>query len=241
MNKRQAGFGAVEVILIVLVVGLLGFIAVQYIGNRDRQNGDSSQQDQSNNSESKKVANKEYKNTLAGFTVKYPETWKLETSNSEQGGSEYPTTSTTITSPNKNVLNLNVGYGGKGGGCFPKTSDIPHASGNECNTEEFLSKEKINATASYTDDQGTKEYPVYLVAKKFTGIDDKTVYIIGLETEYGVPLELNKPHMGFYLSNMEFYSGKYHIYAYAQGSSPDFLNSEDGEAIKTTLRSFSLN
>lgn len=85
MNKKQAGFGVVEVSLIILVIGLLGFLAVRFIGSQaDKKQNDSnpsiSADERATVDEPDTAAAKW---TLAtsgqgGFSIRIPDGWAVD-------------------------------------------------------------------------------------------------------------------------------------------------------------------
>lgn len=185
------------------------------------------------------------------FNMTLKKGWKSVTQQDEQTGD--PTTATTITLPSGQLLTVSVDYGGKGGDCQPRESDVPHHSDNACPTLEYLSKETIAQTVNRGYENKAQNIPIYLVTARYSAGKSETkasetYYFIGLETEEYAPIILNKATMGLY-AGYSFFAVfddedgmlKHYIYANAKNSSEDFLQSQDAEDIKEALRSFKFN
>ncbi|MCK9641744.1 MAG: hypothetical protein M0R39_17715 [Prolixibacteraceae bacterium] len=247
-NSKQQGFGVVEAILIIVIIGIIGG-AGWYVWSSQQKhydNIDGTTAPTSTQPTPTTTPSDTYTDSVANFSVKYPTTWKLVTTKATQA--DLPTVSTTITSPTGTKLLLKTDYGGKGGYCEPKPQDKPYQAGNTCPTAENFSKTAIGETTYGSSYQKGQKIPIYLVESRY-----ESKYMIGLTVEEKYTdtltgtIKLNSPEMGVYMLE-EFFSvynkngeSQYYVYAYAVGDSEAFLNSSDANTIKTILKSFKFN
>jgi len=250
MNER--GFGIIEAMLIVVAVGILGFVCwYVYDANKKSESTSSvsSTSQEAKTTEQQKTSStkldKEYKDDAGSFTVNYPSNWKVLTKKSNAALGDM--TSTTLTSSTGTILNLNTDYGGKGGACEPNKDDKPFQLGNKCSTHQYLTFESVNIGNMYKS--GTEfAAKAQLQTVRYQQSDGGDKYIIRLADVCDFDVcELNKPYMGlFYESSgvVNYVKGKDYqpyIHAYASGGDEDFLKSPDANIIKDILRSLRVN
>ena len=187
MHKNQKGFSAVEGLIILVIVLLIG-AAGWFVWQRNQDDNiesaatKTSQATTKNSSDEKLI---EYKNASVHLSFKYPYDWSLneDLSNPRQMGNEG---TITLKSPDGLTLHINPDYGGKGGGCLENPADKPHNTEN-CSTLEVLSKEKI-ATKAKTE--GEIDGPdIYLFRARYTAARENGKVPA---SEFGVFLSNNK-------------------------------------------------
>jgi hypothetical protein len=170
MNNNQKGFSAVEAVIVLIIIGLIGF-GGWYVWHSKVNTAKNSTTDGSSvggKSSSKKPSGqqatvfKEYKNTSVGLSFKYPDTWDLteNLSNIRDLGDEGVIS---VVSPNGLALHINPNYGGKGGGCLDDPTDVAHNT-KSCSTLEIISKEKMTAKSNIAQEEN-----IYLFSVKYTG------------------------------------------------------------------------
>jgi len=253
--KNSLGFSAVEVLLILIVIGILGFTGWFVYHSQKVVNTDHASTKTNSQPVSTIKLNKTYLDQTGNFTVKYPSSWKAQTSNSTQGGADYPITSTTLTSPVGTILNLKSDWGGFGGGpCIPAATDAPFKAGNKCVSWEYLSSETLPIdNVYYASDNGPdasgeitfsyKPSTIVLTTMHYSDPEGTSKYIIGIKSSNPAdPVVLNKPITGINRPETFFDvqgpSGKSYplIYAYASGSDASFLKSKDASTIDSILK-----
>jgi hypothetical protein len=253
IRKNNDGFSAIETLLILIIIGLVGFVGWYVYQAKQTADKNTAISSSSQAAVSKPKLAKTYTNNKGGFSVQYPANWKLKA----EPADSYAEVAT-LTSPKGTVLNLRADEGGKGGDCFPSPSDVPFRAGNTCSSVEYLSSEKLNVNNIYYSKlhKGSDGSPVFtyeladvvLTTNRFADSAGKPGYFIGVtESTEDSPVRLNEPVMGLYVSNvwLTVYdkSGKSYpyIYTYANGSTPDFLKSNDVKTIKEILRTLKVN
>jgi hypothetical protein len=157
MNRRyQEGFGAVEIVVVCLVLLALGATGFLFFKHKTRPVAATVTNPAASIKQSAlaQTSNpdpyagwKTYISTADHFSLKYPTTWTLDATNAPSGAAGYD--AATLTSPSKTVLNLYANGGGKGGWCTPAPQDVPFRTGNACATREYLSSEKLAVNNLY--------------------------------------------------------------------------------------------
>lgn len=245
MKDRQSGFGVVEVIILVIILGLVGFggwYVWQAQQKKDQGNTTTSQTKSSDPYEGWII----YSDTVGKFTIKYPGNWTFKTEASNQGEG-YPTNSSTTTSPSGKKLVLDVNYGGKGGACFPAETDKPFRKGNVCPSIEYTSAEKLPVTtfaySSTGSDRTLVKSDIYLVGIHYEQSDGVARYGYGLISSPS-PIKVKDPVMGavvaiaFFTPRTSTGAALPEIDAYAIDDDPAFMDSSDGQNIKKILQTF---
>lgn len=248
-SRNQAGGAHLLLLCAILLTALIAFVGIRIYSNQaDKAISNIASED------GQTIAPEGHKlhyDSVGSFNITLKKGWKVRTEKGEQAGD--PTTATTIILPSGQLLSVSVDYGGKGGDCQPRESDLPHHADNACPTLEYLSKEAITQTVHKGYDNKSQSLPIYLVTAKYSSGKratqaSETHYFIGLETEEYELITLNKPVMGLY-SGASFFGVfnaddgmlKHYVYANAKNSSEAFLQSQDAEDIKEAFRSFKFN
>lgn len=258
MKKNQRGFSAVEGLLFLIVLGLIGFVAwyVYHTKNTVDKTLSTSNSASTTSSAEGTTLDKKYSDGVGNFSVKYPANWKLVSSTASDSRGQ--SSIATLTSPTGTVLNLDVDLGGKGGDCVPASGDKAFQANNTCPSWEYLSSEVVPINNVYyaadTDQPdgsisiAYKKTNIVLATIHYADPSGKSTYLIGLtQSNESEPVVVNSPQMGLYAPE-EFFtvydsSGKFepYIYAFATGSSSAFLTSKDADTIKSILRSMQIN
>jgi Tfp pilus assembly protein PilE len=265
-RRDDNGFGPIELLIIVVVLGILTFGGLYFFTRSSRTNTkatttkttskaatpEASQPAKTPAAKTDKpvTLTKVYADSGKNFTVKYPSDWVLkETTTSGEDSTA------TLTSPTGTVLNLKADLGGRGGDCEPGASEKPFAAGNTCPTKEYLSSDVVpGITNVYYASRvnqpngqinfSYKKTDIVLVTAHYADPSGASTYIIGLTASNDAnKVTLNAPVMGLYVP-YEFFTvsdanGQFHpyIYAYATGSSQAFLSSKDIPSITAILKS----
>lgn len=113
--KSQKGFSAVETILLVIIVGLIGFTGWYVYTSNGKANKTLDQANSVQNSTpTVKESNKTYESTaIKGLSFKYPTSWILENGETAFDGTD----TTTLTSPQGSKVYWGSGGAGFGGNC----------------------------------------------------------------------------------------------------------------------------
>lgn len=247
------GFSALEVALVVIVMGIIGGTGYFVYDSQKEANQllDSADASAQVEAEVKSIKlTEQYDDPVGNFSLMYPKSWKLDAS-VDKTDKEYPSSDAKITSPKGSVLVLGSDYGGKGGMCEPEEDDVPFAAGNTCASLEYLSVEQLPIdnvfyAASAGNKVSYKKANVALVTSHYAAPDGKAEYQIGVTNnnpEY--PIAVNVPEMGLVgISSLSVYdsSGKSkpYIYAKAVGSNEAFLKSDDAKVIMSILRTLKI-
>jgi cytoskeletal protein RodZ len=83
MKKNEKGFGVIEALLILVIVGLIGFVG-WYVGQSKQKTNESSTttySEQKTEEASEESTYKEYKDDVRTFKFEYPKDWKSEVKN----------------------------------------------------------------------------------------------------------------------------------------------------------------
>jgi hypothetical protein len=258
--KNSTGFSVIEALLLLIVVGILGFTGWFLYHSQKVVTKDYTSTKTNTQPTSTIKLNKTYVDQTGNFTVKYPSTWKTQTSTSTQGGADYPITSTTLTSPAGTTLHLRSDWGGFGGGpCIPAATDAPFKAGNKCVSWEYLSSETLPIhSVYYASDNGPdasgeitfsyKPSTIVLTTMHYSDPQGASQYIIGITSSNPAdPVVLNKPIMGINRPETFFDvqgpSGKSYplIYVYASGANASFLKSKDATTVDSILKTMVVN
>jgi PsbP-like protein len=172
--KDQKGFTLIEVLLIIIAITLISFAGwyVYSSQKKDEPSAKSSDQKPKTVAGEKSVALKTYSNDEYGFSIKYPESWKI-TEDFEDLGRDANEGDVVLLSPNDTTVKLNLNQGGKGGDCWDDQADA--RTTRTCQTLDILSVKKLSGGAkpvyfyeasvtAATRDGGAKEYFVYIDA-----------------------------------------------------------------------------
>ena len=256
IRKNSKGFGIVELLIILLVIGLLGFGGwYVYHSREDKAASKDKNESRVEQANQQQTLDKKYSDITGNFSVMHPSTWEVQTA-TNNSDPDLPSTTTTLTSPAGTVLKLNSDWGGRGGGCEPAADDEPFKAGNACPTIEYLSSEKVSieniyyAAEEVVSSEGVVTKYIYkpgtivLTTSHYADREGKSIYMVGLrESNPPRPIVINQPEMGFVIPEQFFAvndvsgHGNYpSIYAYATGTGASFLQSEDVATIKTILR-----
>jgi hypothetical protein len=237
---------AIVVTLVVVIIGLLGFVFWQNFLNKEAKDGPKTSASQTTEVETSTLP-ESYTSDYGMFSLRYPADWKLATDVTDMGEAS------SLTSPSGTVLSL-VAHGfGRGGSCSAEDGDVPFAAGNLCESWEYLSIEKLSIDNLYTrtntpENYDTEKASAYLVEVKFGTTDGKISYILGLTSSWDKyfidksgPVMLSA-YPVLYLSNTDE-AGIAHpgIYIYASSETEGFLAGEDARTIKEIIRSVVIN
>jgi hypothetical protein len=259
LSRNQQGFTAVEGLLLVVILGIIGYVGwFVYSRNAPARTSTDTAQSATTSPSPAAVAKAEtttYTDSVGSYTVTYPKTWKIVTEKVLDDPA-MKISKSTLTSPTGTVLNMISDNGGKGGDCQPETGDVPFKAGNACPSWVYLASEKLSLPDVFSPIHygnpydGMKYEPadIRLVDVKYADRDGKPTYIIGLDKASTVrAIELNKPEMGAFV-NYTFITvydskGTFHPYIYAYASGPDeaFLKSADATTIREILRSLKVD
>lgn len=249
LNTNQRGSSAIEALLILVIIGLIGFVGwYVYSAKNETDKNLTANSSPEPIADSKVKLTKSFTSKYGQFTIKYPATWKLQAGEVTEHGQE-----ANLTSPKGTVLRLNSDAGGRGGMCTPNDQDKPFQPRNACPTKEYLSADKVAIDNIYT----SKEYEksdgsfgfnyvpadIYLVTSHLTEPDGTAHYSIGLSDSHeNAPFKLKDPQMGLFVT-WEFFQVldstgelKSYIYPYATSQSKEFLQSEDANTIRAILK-----
>ncbi len=202
-----------------------------------------------------KINNNNYRftDTIGKYSLVYPDNWTVVYEEDlyaieRQDGSAGSTATLTANSGLKLLVSFE-NYGGKGGDCQPEIDDKPHASGNNCPTNEILYSEKTGETVENQNNTTSDKSDLYLTREKFTDSGDaKTVYYSGLTSGDKV-LFPTEPSMGYYFANSQFsFKPKleediyfhYSIFMEPKGESEEYFTQKDVMEAEMILKSFKL-
>jgi Tfp pilus assembly protein PilE len=113
MNKQkyQSGFGAVEIIVIIAVVAVLGFVGWRvYESSQTKTQPAENQPNTEQATQPAEETHIVYKNKEAGYEFAYPKTWKTSDEAAKMYGSASTKYSTTLESPDLTTSNDGIGY-----------------------------------------------------------------------------------------------------------------------------------
>lgn len=180
-QKGIAHLGLIVVVVALLIAGAAGFFVYQ--NNKDEKNSissadNSSQQTEGLDNQKIPEGSRLYKDEVAKFTVFYPETWVVKTSNSSNDS-----TSTVISNPKGSSLTLVSNPGGRGasGDCSvnEKTGEIKwiFADDNLKSNDPcpYTVYHKVKQLDSKITDREGKTQNLYLVEQS-VGLSDKRTY-----------------------------------------------------------------
>lgn len=259
-NKSSDGFGALGLLLILVIVGGISFAGWSVYRAQTKPSTTKSENNNQSTNNTPSTASdlsKTYTDPVGNFSIKYPSDWTLAAS-SNTSDPNFATSEATLSSPSGTVLKLGSNWGGRGGFCVPEDSEKPFTPGNTCPSVEYLSSEALPIANVYyasltTGADGTsgnvfKKSNIVLATKHYMDNAGKSEYVIGI-TDSNPPdeLQLNKPIMGLVISDFFFTpynaAGKFYpyIYAYASGADASFLQSKDVSTIKDILRTMVVN
>ena len=149
LKHNQSGFGAVEILIILALVTVIGGIGV-YVWNKNQTKevvtSKSTQVVSKNAAESSATnsSTKEYVNEEYGFSFSYPSTWKLSVDLKDVGrGAKEGTVA--VTSPNGTIVHFDPNMGGKGGDCVDPATDT--RTPQTCQTFTSYKVEKLDSSS----------------------------------------------------------------------------------------------
>ena len=248
--SRQPGLGAIELLLAIVtivLVGLVGWLGYQRL-MVIRPSSGTTKSDKVMGSADTYSGWKTYTNVDGGVTFKYPANWssnvaqEIKYSDGSFGG-----VSGALTSPSGHKLAwvYNVIGGKDGPGCTPPATDTPFAQGDTCDSKQILSVEQIpsvgpakGASPSLFEDrlyitetkyeQGTfmggKSSPVTYQICLDPYFNDEADLFPKVGTKMGFELPCNYWSTGF---NVEFFA-----------NSQADLSSPDAQTAQLVMRSF---
>lgn len=246
-TKKQRGFSALIIILLIALVGVIGFVAWRmYDAGQQKTNLPTPTV-----TVSKYDGWQTYTEPLNQFTIKHPDDWTIKMINNA-----YSTSRAELRSPQGTTLHFASEYMGGlgGGGCMPAPSDKPYQPGNSCDTIQDLSAEKLDAKTyiGQWDGRTTNyiEANVYLITRHYMNSrGDISIYYIGLRaaTEEAIthaqqpsmePVYFSTPYIP--RTGPDRNSNPTQLLLYASSNDLNFLTSPDAETIKDILRTFTL-
>jgi cytoskeletal protein RodZ len=268
-NKHNnAGFGVLAALIVIAVLGIVGFAGWYVLVARKTPTNNANVTRASTSEQTKKSANnttqvtaeeplsKVFEDPTKLVSLKYPDTWKVDT-NTTRLDDNHAIVTTTVTSMQGTVLNVNLDWGGKGGDCVPKDADKPFQKGNDCPTIEYLTSEPTGIKNVYdyiyhrTSTAMEEEFAasnIVLTSKHYADQKGNSQYVIGLVSSNGDnTATVNKPFMGFVTPD-DFFTvydknkqSKGYVHACASFADEAQLRSKDATTVKNILRSLSLN
>lgn len=206
MKSNQKGFGVVEIVLVLIVVGFIAVLSwwVWQSNTNSQQKVTTAQNKDKEQAPSKQIIElKEYKNDSVKLSFRYPAGWSLKEDLGNPRGIGNEGT-IAVTSPAGVIVSIEPNYGGKGGGCIDDPADKPHNTSN-CNTLEILSKEKVAAQSNIeeTDRDGKDIYLYrfkYTEARQATATPPPSTYGIFLSNDKEL-ITVSKPIIGALFNN----------------------------------------
>lgn len=248
IHDNRSGFSIIEVLFVsavVATIGLVGWRLYQSTASHTSPEGIANENDQ--RPVAPKSPLKTYTNTVAKYTVQYPETWTVENESSSQGSADYKTSTSTFTSPSGTALVVMFNRNNQSGTCQPAPTDKPFQKGNACPSAEYLWVQKLTQTVnSYSTGQ---KVPLLLVQKQYADKDLQYVYAmcLGAATNAGQTIETNKPASGYVLptESIVFYDSAgrptHTLSACVTSDSKGIFDNADGKNIAEILRSVRFN
>lgn len=181
-QKNSLGFTAVEAVIILLVVSLLG-LAIWYFVHAKAQTNDGIEQAKNvSKIEVPKTREEElvqYTNAEYGFSFSYPKNWQITEELNNQGRGQKEGV-ITVTSPKGTNVYFKPNLGGKGGDCWDEAANA--RTKNTCSNLARFSVEQLPA--------GTGGQQVYFVTGSLTApLRDggEARFFVGLETATDTP------------------------------------------------------
>lgn len=236
-NSKQAGFSIVEMLLIVLIVGMVGFTG-WYVWNSkqiaDKTNSQAVSDSQASNTSSSQGW-KTYSAKLGKFTIKYPSDWKLTDNRSNDDPAVSPQENAKFVAPD----GANVWYSySLYSPSLPEISDfIACGHGSVCDNDYVYTMQSFNS--------GSKFGKVYTVLDKGRGLDSYAVYLYKPRKSADLPkIGVNSiPYKMYAFSMYDSKRNSYFISAtlpdkYNKKTSQEVQNSEDYKTIIKIMQSF---
>jgi len=192
MKKEQNGFSAVEIIMILVIVGLLAGVGwYVYKTRHSTQTTSTNAQSAANKSSAPTeiALTKSYTDPVFNYTFKYPTDWKVTNEKGDQGDGNSPISTNTITDASgKYAFTLRADYGGRGGACEPATGDKLFALNNACPSKQVLDEHvtanKLKTEAFPITAEGKKIVSYFTVDKVKYSLPQKTpVYYFELNSQ----------------------------------------------------------
>ena len=178
-KTNQKGFSAVEGVLLLVILGMIGFTGWYVYHSKKVANKESNSQatvqtvvTKESTSTNPYAGWKTYTNQEAGLTFQYPSNWTSQTATiTPDSGGSFLGISGTLTSPTGNPLYwIYQEAGGKGdANCTPNASDAPFSSTNNCATKQTYSVVQIPSAKATTSSVGRNlfEDRLYITETKY--------------------------------------------------------------------------
>lgn len=176
----------------------------------------------------------------AEYSMDVPDEWQFTRKLTEINGESKFTD--TYVMPSGTELIVDSVTGGAGGECQPDEGDVPHQAGNNCPTLEILSRDKLEVSST-TQSQLFEGYNLYIVSKRHTDIEGRSIYALCLNSvEESTKLELNEPFMGFAKPACRGVAKRGYVTTIngIDNSSPTYFEHEDVLAIRQAFLTFVL-
>lgn len=236
-HEHSLGFGAIETLLILASVGILGFVG-WYVWHA-KNNADTSLKSATTASvnSSPQVKNKTYTNTEYGFSFQYPETWSFSEKLSDLGGG-HNEGDIVVTSPKDTKVHFGPNLGGKGGDCADP--DTETRTKKYCETRNILYLETLPTSSAAK--------PVYFYQASLTASDrdgGKTIYYIDIESRT-LPLSKGSVTGNFLYPYDEISTRTGEVTVFVEGSddikndTPAFFDTREVKEATPILKSFQL-
>ncbi len=250
MKKLQdSGVAHVAAIMLSVVLVIIGAVGYRVYKSSEQKTRSSKSTESQNIQESEKTGMLTYVDDNPGFSIDYPDDWKITDKQEEiVGESEtYRSGEVSFVSPTGTKLTVSYDQGGRGGGCEPQPQDTPHKITNECDTWELLSKGKVINIDSKNTGYLDKQAPVTLVTTKYTPgklsqSGKKTLYSVCLTNwEYLTEKAVNEPGMGLIIFPCgEVLTRDFNFRIGASSENSEFLTSDDAQTIIKMFESITL-
>ena len=146
--KKQSGFSAVVLLIVIVVLGVVGGVAYRVINsNKDEPVNTQITEPQPSAERQEEItaqpeeATKIFENKDFDFKITTPESWQVKDESGYSEGVPFQLVLNVTTSDNDSVKIY--GVVGKGGDCQPNPTDTPHADRNKWGTQELISAQNI--------------------------------------------------------------------------------------------------
>ncbi len=251
MKKLQdSGVAHVAAIMLSVVLVIIGAVGYRVYKNSEQKTGSSKPTESQNIQEAEKTGMLTYVDDNPGFSIDYPDDWKITDKQEEiVGESEtYLSGEVSFVSPTGTKLTISYEQGGRGGWCEPQPQDIPHKITNECATWELLSRGEVvdidPQNTGYLDGRA----PVTLITTKYTPSkhsvlsEPKTLYSLCLTNEeFWIEQVVNKPEMGAVIFPCgSVVTPRFDFRMIASSENAEFLTSDDAQTVIRMFESITL-
>ncbi len=155
IKTNQKGFTAVEgllIVLILVVIGAVGYMVYRNDHNAKTTNTATKTTVAKQTKATNNVTWETYSNQQGGFTYQYPSNWTNSVTEQPESYGSYSGVEGTITAPDGNKLAWIFQYvGGRGGSCTPNSGDVAFAAGDNCASKQIISVQQLPALNSTTN------------------------------------------------------------------------------------------